>query len=39
MRKLILAALASALVSSPAWAERYVMVTHTQGTDPFWPVV
>jgi simple sugar transport system substrate-binding protein len=20
-------------------AERYVMVTHTQGTDPFWPVV
>lgn len=22
-----------------AHAERYVMVTHTQGTDPFWPVV
>lgn len=20
-------------------AERYVMITHTQGTDPFWPVV
>ncbi|MEM1364248.1 MAG: LacI family transcriptional regulator, partial [Pseudomonadota bacterium] len=19
--------------------ERYVMITHTQGTDPFWPVV
>ncbi len=22
-----------------AIAERYVMITHTQGTDPFWPVV
>ncbi|NKC15549.1 MAG: substrate-binding domain-containing protein [Gammaproteobacteria bacterium] len=35
---LIAAALACA-VSASAMAERYVMVTHTQGTDPFWPVV
>jgi simple sugar transport system substrate-binding protein len=27
------------VTGSAAWAERYVMVTHTQGTDPFWPVV
>ena len=26
-------------VGSAAMAERYVMITHTQGTDPFWPVV
>ena len=34
-------ALAAALVSIAglASAERYVMITHTQGTDPFWPVV
>lgn len=25
--------------SSAAMAERYVVITHTQGTDPFWPVV
>ena len=44
MKKTVLAALtaATALVG-PAFAdghgERYVMITHTQGTDPFWPVV
>ena len=27
------------LVAGIASAERFVMVTHTQGTDPFWPVV
>ncbi len=34
-------ALAAAVLSlaSMATAERYVMITHTQGTDPFWPVV
>jgi simple sugar transport system substrate-binding protein len=26
-------------MSTMAFAERYVMITHTQGTDPFWPVV
>lgn len=30
---------AALLVAGTASAERYVMVTHTQGTDPFWPVV
>ncbi len=27
------------LVAGIASAERFVMITHTQGTDPFWPVV
>ena len=39
MKKTILTAAALALVASAATAERYVMITHTQGTDPFWPVV
>lgn len=39
MNKLALAAVASVFFAGPALAERYVMVTHTQGTDPFWPVV
>ncbi len=29
----------AALCATSAMAERYVMITHTQGTDPFWPVV
>ena len=33
------ALLATLLAAGPASAERFVMVTHTQGTDPFWPVV
>jgi simple sugar transport system substrate-binding protein len=43
MKKTILAATlaATALISPLAVSaqERYVMITHTQGTDPFWPVV
>lgn len=44
MKKTVLAAaLAATALVSPAFAgghgERYVMITHTQGTDPFWPVV
>ena len=39
MKKLLAAAAALATVSTMAMAERYVMITHTQGTDPFWPVV
>ena len=41
MKKTILAAIAAATaLAAPAFAqERYVMITHTQGTDPFWPVV
>ncbi|MEO1239348.1 MAG: hypothetical protein AAFW64_06765, partial [Pseudomonadota bacterium] len=44
MKKTLLAAAAAATaLVAPAFAdghgERYVMITHTQGTDPFWPVV
>ena len=39
MKKMLLMAAAATLVAGAAQAERYVMVTHTQGTDPFWPVV
>ena len=39
MKKLHLVAIALSMVATSAMAERYVMVTHTQGTDPFWPVV
>ncbi|MGP6087971.1 substrate-binding domain-containing protein [Antarctobacter jejuensis] len=39
MKKLFLAATAVAALAAPAFAERYVVITHTQGTDPFWPVV
>lgn len=39
MKKLLLAATALVALTSSALAERYVMITHTQGTDPFWPVV
>ena len=39
MKKLLLAVAAVALMTGSALAERYVMITHTQGTDPFWPVV
>lgn len=44
MKKTVMAAIAaSTLVGGAAFAdghgERYVMITHTQGTDPFWPVV
>ena len=27
------------MAANGAFAERYVVITHTQGTDPFWPVV
>jgi simple sugar transport system substrate-binding protein len=41
MKKTVLAAaVAATALGSAAFAqERYVMITHTQGTDPFWPVV
>lgn len=39
MKKLIATTAVLMLLSSAAYAERYVMITHTQGTDPFWPVV
>jgi simple sugar transport system substrate-binding protein len=39
MKKTILMAVAATFIAAPAFAERIVVVTHTQGTDPFWPVV
>ena len=39
MKKLLLALSAAVLFSGAAQAERYVMVTHGEGKDPFWPVV
>lgn len=40
MKKLFIATLVSLAFSQTASAaENYVMITHTQGTDPFWPVV
>ncbi|MGR3370636.1 MAG: sugar ABC transporter substrate-binding protein [Sagittula sp.] len=39
MKKILLTATAVVALAAPAFAERYVMITHTQGTDPFWPVV
>ena len=39
MKKLILIITATIMFVGTALAERYVMVSHTQGTDPFWPVV
>ena len=39
MKKIILTFVAIVFVASAAFAERYVMVTHGEGNDPFWPVV
>ncbi|MBX2881387.1 MAG: substrate-binding domain-containing protein [Granulosicoccus sp.] len=45
MKQFIKGILAASVVAVAASAqaddhsERYVMITHTQGTDPFWPVV
>ncbi|MDJ0639835.1 MAG: sugar ABC transporter substrate-binding protein [Paracoccaceae bacterium] len=40
MKKVLLATAVAATMATGAFAqERYVMITHTQGTDPFWPVV
>ncbi|MCY4101141.1 MAG: sugar ABC transporter substrate-binding protein [Rhodobacteraceae bacterium] len=39
MKKITLYFAALVLFAGSAMAEKYIMVTHTQGTDPFWPVV
>ena len=39
MKKLLAATVAVLAMTAAAQAERFVMITHTQGTDPFWPVV
>jgi len=39
MKKITLWFAVLMLFAGSAMAEKYIMVTHTQGTDPFWPVV
>lgn len=39
MKRLATATAAFLMLTGAAHAERYVMITHTEGTDPFWPVV
>ena len=39
MKKILLTFATIVFVASSAFAERYVMVTHGEGNDPFWPVV
>ena len=38
-KRLVTAFMAVAMLAGTAFAERFVLITHTQGTDPFWPVV
>ena len=39
MKKFLIASAIAVAAATAASAQRIVMVTHTQGTDPFWPVV
>jgi simple sugar transport system substrate-binding protein len=39
MRKLLSVTAVLFALTTSAQAERYVVITHTQGTDPFWPIV
>jgi simple sugar transport system substrate-binding protein len=39
MKAMLVAAAAVLALAGTAKAETYVMITHTQGTDSFWPVV
>ena len=39
MRKFLMIIIAVVFTTGTAFAERYVMVTHGEGKDPFWPVV
>ena len=39
MKKFLISIVALVFITSSAFAERYVMVTHGEGKDPFWPVV
>ncbi|MCH2271543.1 MAG: substrate-binding domain-containing protein, partial [SAR324 cluster bacterium] len=38
-KQVIMALIGVVVLAGSAFAERFVMITHTQGTDPFWPVV
>ena len=39
MKKFLITIAALVFVTSSAFAERYIMITHGEGKDPFWPVV
>ena len=39
MKNFLMTLIAIVFATSAAFAERYVMVTHGEGNDPFWPVV
>lgn len=39
MKQVLIATAAACMAALPALAERYVVITHSEGTDPFWPVV
>ena len=39
MKNILMTIVAIVFATSAAFAERYVMVTHGEGKDPFWPVV
>ncbi|MBS0126644.1 sugar ABC transporter substrate-binding protein [Thetidibacter halocola] len=39
MKRALTLAAGLAMLAGSAFAERYVVITHSQGTDPFWPVV
>ena len=39
MRNFLMTLIAVVFATSAVFAERYVMVTHGEGNDPFWPVV
>ena len=39
MKNILMTIVAVVFATSAAFAERYVMVTHGEGKDPFWPVV
>ena len=39
MKNFLMTLIAVVFATSAAFAERYVMVTHGEGNDPFWPVV
>ena len=39
MKNILMTIVAVIFATSAAFAERYVMVTHGEGKDPFWPVV
>ena len=39
MKKIVVIAFAISSFIGAAFAERYVMITHSSGSDLFWPVV